>query len=85
MQGGRTFLPSVDSPNGDQVLNGGFFGDDDTETTVPADKCTHTTQRCPHAMYAYTTLPPACYTGVPCAAYSQLNIFKLNCNNELIN
>ena len=34
---------------------------------------THTTQRCPHAMYAYTTLPPACYTGVPCAAFSNSN------------
>ena len=24
-------------------------------------------------MYAYTSLPPACYTDVPCAAYSEAN------------
>ena len=61
-------LPSVDSnlPGEDNSL---MFGEE-TESTLPADKGTHTTQRCPHAMYAYTTLPPACYTGVPCAAFS---------------
>ena len=61
-------LPSVDSnlPGEDNSL---MFGEE-TESTLPADKGTHTTQRCPHAMYAYTTLLPACFTGVPCAAFS---------------
>ena len=41
--------------------------------TPPVEDCTHKTQRCSHAMYAYTSVPPACYTGVPCAAYSNNN------------
>ncbi len=66
-------MPSVDSNAGDDSLMG-LFGDE-TESALPVDKCTHTTQRCPHAMYAYTTLPPACYTGVPCAAFSKFQNF----------
>lgn len=75
VQGGRTLLPLVDSATDREDVTNGLYGDVETESTnggsrtMPVDKCTHTTQRCPHAMYAYTTLPPACYTGVPCAAF----------------
>ncbi len=81
-------LPLVDSATDREdatATNGLTYGDViETEstngtsrtTTMPVDKCTHTTQRCPHAMYAYTTLPPACYTGVPCAAFSNFSILN---------
>jgi hypothetical protein len=91
VQGGRTLLPLVDSATDREdaatATNGLTYGDvietestngtsrTTTTTTMPVDKCTHTTQRCPHAMYAYTTLPPACYTGVSCAAFSNFSIF----------
>ncbi|KAI9557765.1 hypothetical protein GHT06_014513 [Daphnia sinensis] len=75
VQGGRTLLPLVDSPTerediqqkpGSGVATYGEMGSESVtgSRTMPVDKCTHTTQRCPHAMYAYTTLPPACYTGL---------------------
>lgn len=80
VQGGRTLLPLVDSSEDNNSI--GLYGDE-TETIASVDKCTHTTQRCPHAMYAYTTLPPACYTGVPCAAYSKNN-FISNIQNHCI-
>lgn len=80
VQGGRTLLPLVDAPTDREDIQqkpgsgAAMYGEMASESmtgsrTLSVDKCTHTTQRCPHAMYAYTTLPPACYTGVPCAAF----------------
>ncbi|XP_046635239.1 uncharacterized protein LOC124314176 isoform X3 [Daphnia pulicaria] len=80
VQGGRTLLPLVDSATDREdaaTTNGLTYGDvietestngmSRTTTTMPVEKCTHTTQRCPDAMYAYTTLPPA-LAARPCPA-----------------
>ena len=58
-------LPSVNS--GKQEERSGESVSD--SAVAQAGKCTHTTNRCPHAMYAYT--------GVPCAAYSNQLIIDI--------
>lgn len=96
VQGGRTLLPLVDAPTDREDIQqkpgsgAAMYGEMASESmtgsrTLSVDKCTHTTQRCPHAMYAYTTLPPACYTGVPCAAFSKFYATFLNVNNNGLN
>ncbi|EFX68482.1 hypothetical protein DAPPUDRAFT_260043 [Daphnia pulex] len=80
VQGGRTLLPLVDSATdredaattnglkyGDVIETESANGTSRTTTTMPVEKGTHTTQRCPHAMYACTTLPPA-LAARPCPA-----------------
>jgi hypothetical protein len=90
VQGGRTLLPLVDLATDREdaaTTNGLTYGDvietestngtSRTTTTMPVGKGTHTTQRYPHAMYAYTTCLGC--TGVPCAAFSNFSIFNGCC------
>lgn len=70
VQDGR-ILPLVDSNQDDESIIGLFGEETESTAIMPASQCTRSTQRCPHAMYAYTALPPACYTGAPFAALSK--------------